>query len=133
MFSGEQKGTDAVAQRCYIKKVFLKIPQNSLEKTCVRVSFVIKLQASGLRPVTLLKKVPWHRCFPVNFAKFLRTPFLNPKTAGGRVNLTSPCGFSKNVSSKDWVKPWFFVTFNIIFGHIFPGNFIEFPQVVQEI
>ena len=27
-------------------------------------------------PVTLLKKSPWHRCFPVNFAKFLRTPFL---------------------------------------------------------
>ena len=27
-----------------------------------------------LRPVTLLKKRLWHRCFPVNFAKFLRTP-----------------------------------------------------------
>ena len=25
--------------------------------------------------VTLLKKTLWHRCFPVNFAKFLRTPF----------------------------------------------------------
>ena len=24
---------------------------------------------------TLLKKSLWHRCFPVNFAKFLRTPF----------------------------------------------------------
>ena len=24
----------------------------------------------------LLKKKPWHRCFPVNFAKFLRTPFV---------------------------------------------------------
>ena len=31
---------------------------------------------SGLRPATLLKKRFWHRCFPVNFAKFLRTPFL---------------------------------------------------------
>ena len=30
----------------------------------------------GLRPATLLKKRPWHSCFPVNFAKFLRTPFL---------------------------------------------------------
>ena len=28
----------------------------------------------GLRPATLLKKRFWHRCFPVNFAKFLRTP-----------------------------------------------------------
>ena len=30
----------------------------------------------GLRPATLLKKWLWHRCFPVNFAKFLRRPFL---------------------------------------------------------
>ena len=29
-----------------------------------------------LKPVTLLKKRLWHRCFPVNFEKFLRTPFL---------------------------------------------------------
>ena len=28
-----------------------------------------------LRPATLLKKSLWHRCFPVNFAKFIRTPF----------------------------------------------------------
>ena len=28
---------------------------------------------------------------------------------------------------------WFFVTFNIIISHIFPGNFIEIPQVVQKI
>ena len=25
-------------------------------------------------PATLLKKRLWHRCFPVNFSKFLRTP-----------------------------------------------------------
>ena len=29
----------------------------------------------SLRPETLLKKRLWHRCFPVNFVKFLRTPF----------------------------------------------------------
>ena len=28
------------------------------------------------RPATLLKKRLWRRCFPVNFVKFLRTPFL---------------------------------------------------------
>ena len=28
------------------------------------------------RPATLLKKGLWNRCFPVNFTKFLRTPFL---------------------------------------------------------
>ena len=30
----------------------------------------------GLRPSTLFKKKLWHRCFPVNFAKFSRTIFL---------------------------------------------------------
>ena len=40
---------------------------------------------------------------------------VQPKTAG----------FSKNASSKQRVKPLFFVTFNIIKHHIFPENFIE--------
>ena len=31
-------------------------------------------KVSGLRPATLLKKRLRYRCFPVNFAKFLRTP-----------------------------------------------------------
>ena len=35
----------AVVQRCSVKKVFLEISQNSQENTCVRVSFLIKLQA----------------------------------------------------------------------------------------
>ena len=64
--------SEAVVQRCSVKKVFLEISQNSQESTCARVSFLIKLQA---RPATLLKKRLWYRCFPVNFAKFLRTPF----------------------------------------------------------
>ena len=33
-------------------------------------------KVAGLRFTTLLKKRLWHRCFPMNFAKFLRTPFL---------------------------------------------------------
>ena len=55
----------------------------------------------------------------------------------GGVNLMPPpplsCSFLKIASSKERVKPWFFVTFNIILRHIFPENFIEFPQVVQKI
>ena len=33
-------------------------------------------KVAGLRPATLLKKRLWHLCFPVSFAKFLKTPFL---------------------------------------------------------
>ena len=36
-------------RRCSVKKVFLEISQNSQENTCARVSFLIKLQASGLQ------------------------------------------------------------------------------------
>ena len=35
-----------------------------------------------LSPATLLKTRIWHSCFPVNFVKFLRTPFLQ-NTSGG--------------------------------------------------
>ena len=54
------------------KKVFLEISKNSQEGTCTRVSFLIK---KNLRPATLLKNTFWYSCFPMNFAKFLRTLF----------------------------------------------------------
>ena len=67
--------------------------------------------------------------------KFLLLGHLNPKKVGEGVNLTplSICKFSKNVSSKQRLKPCVFVTFNIIISYIFPENFIELPQVVQNI
>ena len=42
-------------------------------------------KVAGLRPATLLKKKLWYRCFPLNFAKFLRTPFL--QNTSGRLLL----------------------------------------------
>ena len=38
---------EAVVQRCSVKKMLLEISQNSQENNCARVSFLIKLQASG--------------------------------------------------------------------------------------
>ena len=52
---------------------------------------------------------------------------------GGQSIWLPSCGLSKNVSSKERVKPWFFVIFNIIIGHIFPENSVEIPQVFQKI
>ena len=40
---------------------------------------------AGLRPTTLSKNRLRQKCFPVNFAKFLRTPFL--KSTSGRLLL----------------------------------------------
>ena len=48
------------------QKFIGKLPRQSLYFNKVR----------GLRPATLLKKRLWHRCFPVDFAKFLRTPLI---------------------------------------------------------
>ena len=61
-----------VAKKCSVKKVFLEISQNSQENISARVTFFFL----GLSPATLLKKRIRHRCFPLNFVKFLRTPFL---------------------------------------------------------
>ena len=36
---------EAVAQMCSVKKVLVEISQKTLENTCVKVSFLIKLQA----------------------------------------------------------------------------------------
>ena len=65
-------------QRCSMQKVFLEISQ---ESTCARVAFFNKVEAQ--RPATFLKKRIWHRCFPVNFVKFLRTSFCIEHTSGG--------------------------------------------------
>ena len=48
---------EVVSQRSFVKNVYKQISQNS----CARVSFLIKRDR--------------HKYFPVNFVKFVRTPF----------------------------------------------------------
>ena len=55
--------SEAVIRMYSVKNMFLEILQNSQENT------------GSLRPATLSKKRLWRRYFPVNFAKFLRTPY----------------------------------------------------------
>ena len=45
------------------------------------------------------------------------------------INIDPPCGFSKNVSSKERVKTCFLVTFDVIINQIFLENFIKINQV----
>ena len=56
-------------RRRSVKQVFVKISQNSWQNTFVRVSFLIS------QACNFIKKRLWYRCFPINLAKFLRTPF----------------------------------------------------------
>ena len=70
--------------RCSVKKVLLKNFAKSTGKSPVLSIFFNKV--AGLRSATLLKKKLWHRCFPVNFAKFLRTPFVQNTSTSGRLS-----------------------------------------------
>ena len=54
--------------------VFLEISHKFMESICARVSFL-----------DILKKKLWHRCYRVNFAKFLRAPTL--QNTSGRLLL----------------------------------------------
>ena len=57
--SNNLRRPEAVAQRCSVNSVSLRILS----------------ECGKITPATLLKKRLWRRCFPVNLAKFLRTPF----------------------------------------------------------
>ena len=60
-------------QRCSLKKGVLRDFAKFTGKQLCQNLFFNKVAA--LMPATLLKKELWHRYFPVNFAKFLKTPF----------------------------------------------------------
>ena len=76
-------------RRCSIKKG---------KHLCQNPSFN---KVAGLRPATFLKKELWHRYFSVNFAKFLRTLFL--QNTSGRLLLSVPIP-----STLDSVFLWYF-------------------------
>ena len=59
------KGTESATRGVLQEKLFLEISQNSRANICASL-FFNKVAGPGL----------WHRCFPVNFAKFPWTPSL---------------------------------------------------------
>ena len=63
---------ESVSRRCSLKKMFEKVHKFTGKHLYHSLFF---------NTATLLKKRLWHRCFLVNFAKFLRTSFLL-KTSG---------------------------------------------------
>ena len=87
-------------QRCSMKKGVLRNFTKFTGKHLCRSLFFNKV-------ATLLKKRLWHRCFPVNFAKFFRTPFLQNASGWLLLNLSKfttqiflvdiVCAFLKNV------------------------------------
>ena len=64
--------SERVVQRCSVKKLFLETSQNSQENTCARVSFLIKLQASG---PNFMKKETLIQVFSCEFCEVSKNNF----------------------------------------------------------
>ena len=80
--------TEAVAQRCSVKKVFLKISQNSQENTCARVCFLTKLQAWGLhlycaQTCNFINKYTLAQVFSCEFCEIFKSTFFLWNTSCG--------------------------------------------------
>ena len=81
--------TEAVVQRCSVRRVFLKnLKKNTRKHLCQSLYFN---KVASLRSATPLKKRLWHRCFPVDFAEFLRTPFLQNTSSSCFKSYLLPC------------------------------------------
>ena len=120
--------SEAVVRWNSTKKVFLEISQTLQENTCVNVSFFNKI--TWLRPATLLKIRLWHRCFPVNFAKFLRTPFITKHLWWLlliTVNISDVCFWFKFKAFK-WFKSGIFFSLKSLSSVLFsfPMLFLSF-------
>ena len=105
----------------FCKKLFLDISQNSLENTCASVSCSIKFII-----LTLWKMRLWHRYFPVNFGKVLRTPFLIEDLMRLLLELflerQSIWHFKRNTIFSRINIIFFSDTKNVTFKCIFPGR-----------
>ena len=57
----------------YKKDIFKNFAKLTGKHLCQSLIFN---KGAALKPATLLQNRLWHRCFPVSFAKFLKTPFI---------------------------------------------------------
>ena len=117
-----------------MQKVFLEITRNSQQNTCARVSFLINLQSEA---ANLLRKILWHRCFPVNCAKFLRTPFfiehipLNTRLPQMWVEI---CAFCFQITANNIEKSRYtFISFCSACNTVILHSFNDFRDLFQKI
>ena len=100
-----------ILMRCSLKKCVLRNFAKFTGKHLCQSLFFNKVV--GLRPAILLKKRIWHRCFPVTFAKFLRTPFLK-NTSGWLVLKKKSYASERSISivlkNSEFVEECFYVS-----------------------
>ena len=103
-------------RKCSIKKGVLRNFSKFTGKHLHQSLFFNKV--AGLRPATLLKKMLWHRCFPLNFQKFLRTPFL--QNTSGRLLLEFVNFSSKFFAEYMWTSQEMFSILQAIKRSLIP-------------
>ena len=109
--------TEAVSQR--YKKVFLETSQNSHENTCARVFL--------FRGWSLFIKKLWHRRFPANFAKFLKTPIF--QNTSGSCFCNEIFRWSRWNASIFWVKRGYLLLW--VYFHSFQRGFEVLNAISQ--
>ena len=88
-------------QGCFMKK---GVPRNFTEFTGKHPCQIYLFnKVAGLRPATLLKRLG-HKCFPTNFAKFLKTAFLQDTSGRLLLNNLLIC---KNSLCRTFTLPYF--------------------------
>ena len=77
-------------QKGYVRRCVLRNLTKFTGKHLHRISFLLKLQACG-----------WHRCFPLNFPKFLRTTFFTEhlRVTAFKANIYDTVFFAKTAIS----------------------------------
>ena len=94
--------------RSSIKKVFLKISQNSLENTWVGVSILINLHASVLQ--LYQKRRLRHRCFPLNSVNFSEHLLFQNTSEQLLLNFANENKTSENeISNRRFYLSWSFI------------------------
>ena len=116
-------------QRCSIKKGALKNFAKFKGKHLCQSLFLSE-PLSGLRLATLLKKSSWYRSFPVNFAKFSRTPFL--QDTSGRLLLHRRV-LIYIISSQFLIKPYVIKPYNPDNIYLFKVNNRNIRKGVQNV
>ena len=73
----------AVAQRCFVRKVFLEISQNSHENNCARISFLIKLHVTkSSKACDIIEKETLAQVFFCEFYEISKSTFLLNSSGG---------------------------------------------------
>ena len=68
-----------------------------------------------LAPATFKKKRLWHRCFPVNFTKFLRKPFLTVNTSGQLLLCKQIFAMESKITARDFYLALLLIVYYMIY------------------